>query len=95
MCLYNLFLFTLCWGQVIREVSRARPSIPVGVHELAVVLSLSKRISYTVERLCKTTQQCSWFKGDYLHNPTEISSAWVGGGADTHMFADALGSGID
>lgn len=44
---------TLCSGQVIWEVGWARPSISVGVHKLAVVLSLTKRVSYTVKRLCR------------------------------------------
>lgn len=51
-CVYNVFLFTLCWGQIIWEVCRAGPPVPVGVHKLAVVLSLAERVSYTVKRLC-------------------------------------------
>ena len=45
-------LFTLCWGQMIWEVGRTCPPVPVGVHKLAVVLSLAKCVSYTVKRLC-------------------------------------------
>lgn len=45
--------FTLCWGQIIREVCRSCPSVPVGVHKLALVFSLAKCIAYTVKGLCR------------------------------------------
>lgn len=44
---------TLCCGQIIWEVGGACPAISVGVHKLAVVFSLTKRVSYTVKRLCR------------------------------------------
>lgn len=46
-------VFTVRWGQIVWEVGRARPPIPVGVHELAVVLPLPNRVSYTVKWLCR------------------------------------------
>ena len=48
----HLFLFTLRWGQIIWEVSWACSSIHVGVHKLAMVLSLANCISDTIKRLC-------------------------------------------
>lgn len=52
MCIVHQFIFTLCCWQITREVGRARPSISVRVHKLAVVLPVTKCVSYTVERLC-------------------------------------------
>lgn len=55
ICVFNLLLllFTLCRGQIVWEVGRACPSVPVRVHKLAVVLSLPKCVSYTVKGLCR------------------------------------------
>lgn len=45
------------WGQIVWEVGRACPPVPVGVDELAVVLALPNRVPYAVKRLWGGHQQ--------------------------------------
>lgn len=44
---------TLCGGQELREAVGPSPPLQVGINELAVVLTKAKRVTYTVEGVCK------------------------------------------